>query len=393
MKILQVCPIFPPQPGEFASGVTQVVYNISKELISRGHEVEVYTTNALDLRRKIKSDLLVIDGIKVHYFPYIMHYYTFFLTPSLIPTLKRNLKQFDIVHIHDYRTFQAAIVAHYAKEISIPYVMQAHGSLPHYGAKQTFKRLYDILLGYRLLKNASRVIALTPMEALQYKNIGVNQDRIEIVPNGINLSEFDTLLERGQFKRKFGLSDSQQIILCLGRIHKIKGLDLVVKAFAQLSKNFSEVRLVIAGPDDGYLPALKRLIKELNIGEKVILPGPVYGVGKLEAYVDTDVYVLPSSYEIFGITVLEAMACGTPVITTDTCGIANWVNSHGGYSVPFNEDELRRVLLTLLTDDGLRIRFGQSGKKLVVTKFTWDKIVVLLEKLYRETVAKPVIAI
>lgn len=93
-------------------------------------------------------------------------------------------------------------------------------------------------------------------------------------------------------------------------------------------------------------------------------------------------YVLPSSYEIFGITALEAMACGTPVITTNTCGIADLVNNHGGLTVAFNENELREALFILLTDGRLRKRLGRRGKELVTKQFTWDKIVGQLEKIY-----------
>ncbi|GAI33437.1 unnamed protein product, partial [marine sediment metagenome] len=88
----------------------------------------------------------------------------------------------------------------------------------------------------------------------------------------------------------------------------------------------SDTLLVFVGPDDGYLPALKKLVKELMIEEKVLFTGPLFGKEKLEAYVDADVYVLPSSYEIFGLTVLEACACGTPVVVTEACGLANWVD-------------------------------------------------------------------
>ena len=106
---------------------------------------------------------------------------------------------------------------------------------------------------------------------------------------------------------------------------------------------------------------------------------------------DSDVHVLPAPYEPFGLTVIESWACGTPVVTIDTCGIADWVNSYGGYSIPYDESELRRALLALITDEGLRKRLGQGGQKLVAERFTWDKIAIQIESLYQEIAGKTVI--
>ncbi len=391
MRILQVCPIFPPQPGKFASGVTQVVYHISQQLVSRGHEVDIYAANALDLRRKVESDLLVIDGIKVHYFPYIMHYYTFFLTPSLIPMVRKNLRTFDVVHIHDFRTIQAVIVGHYAKKLNVPYLMQPHGSIPHYGAREGFKKLYDVFQGYSLLKDASKVIALTPMEVEQCQKMGLSVDRITIVPNGVTPALLDRIPVRGAFRQKKGIGAEEKLIMYLGRIHRRKGLDLLIRVFASLP-NSPRSRLVIIGMDDGYLSSITDLVANLGVADRVIISTESPSEeDKLEAYVDSDVHVLPAPYEPFGLTVIESWACGTPVVTINTCGIADWVNSYGGYSVLYDESELRRALLTLITDEDLRKRLGQGGQKLVAERFTWDKIAVQIENLYQEVAGKAVI--
>ncbi|GAJ22860.1 unnamed protein product, partial [marine sediment metagenome] len=170
-----------------------------------------------------------------------------------------------------------------------------------------------------------------------------------------------------------GLGDDQRIILFLGRIHKIKGLDLLAKAFADLPKPLDNIKLVIVGPDDGYLSSLKKLVTDLGINDKVLFTGPLYGQEKLKAYVDADVYVLPSFYEIFGITVLEALACGTPVIVTNRCGIADAINGQAGLVVPYDKEQLQHALLHLLGDDKMRSQFSEKGKSLVREKFNWEK--------------------
>jgi len=222
------------------------------------------------------------------------------------------------------------------------------------------------------------------MEAEQYKGMGVSEDKIEIIPYGIDLSVFDNLPERGEFRRKYDLGSAQRIILYLGRIHQIKGLDLLAQAFTDLSKALSNIKLVIVGPDDGYLPALKKLITDLGINDKVLFTGPLYRQGKLEAYVDADVYVLPSIYEIFSITLLEAFACGTPVIATDRCGIADVINGQAGLVVPYDKEQLQQALLHMLDDHKMRLQFSERGKLLVREKFDWEKIAEQVERVYED---------
>lgn len=384
MDILQVIPYFVPAWNY--GGPVLVAYHLSKELVKKGHGVTVYTTDALKAKNRMREGEEVIDGIKVRRFKNlsntIAYDHNIFFSPGLLLEVKKRLKSFDIIHMHEYRTIQNIIVHRYAMKYGIPYVLQAHGSVPRVMAKKRLKQLYDNLWGYKLLRDALRVIALTETEAEQYKSMGISEDKIEIIPNGVDLSELDNLPERGEFRRKYGLGSEQKIILYLGRIHKIKGLDLLVKAFADLPKPLNDIKLVIVGPDGGYLSSLKKLIADLGINDKVLFTGPLYGLEKLKAYVDADVYVLPSFYEIFGITVLEALACGTPVIVTNRCGIADAINGQAGLVVPYDKEQLQHALLHLLGDDQMRQEFSEKGKSLVREKLNWEKIAEQVEHIY-----------
>ncbi len=121
----------------------------------------------------------------------------------------------------------------------------------------------------------------------------------------------------------------------------------------------------------------------MEISDRVLFTGPLYGQEKLQAYVDASVYVLPSSYEIFGITILEALACGTPVVVTDRCGIADIINQQAGLVVPYDTDRLRHALLQMLNDDKMRQQLGQRGKLLVREQFNWEKIAEQFEHMYQ----------
>jgi glycosyltransferase involved in cell wall biosynthesis len=392
MKILQVIPyFFVHWAGGKEGKPVETVYGLSKALVKRGHEVTVYTTEAFNKKRQSEcrsEPFYAKEGIKVREFKSLgsrlgtIHH--IIISPAMISTIAKEMHKFDVVHLHEYRTFQNIVAHHYTQKYAVPYVLQAHGSLVTFFQKGMLKRIFDRLWGYRILKDASKVIAVTKMEAEQYKSMGVGRDKIEVVPNGIDLSEFDDLPQEGEFRRKYSLGSHQRIILYLGRINRIKGLDLLVKAFATLPKKLDDAKLVIVGPDDGYLLPLKKLITDLEMGDKVLFTGPLYGREKLQAYVDADVYVLPSSYEIFSITVLEACACGTPVIVTDQCGIADVIDNQAGLAVPHDERQLQGALQHILSDDKMRQKFGEHGRSLVREKFSWEKIAEQVENIYRD---------
>ncbi len=385
MKILQVTPTF--IPSRF--GGVSLFYNLSRNLVKRGHEVVVYTTDIRDRYSRL-SDIQGgrdIDGIKVYYFRNISNSlatrYRLAVPKGMYGAVREQINNFDIIHLHNVRAFQNIIVHRYARKYNIPYVLQARGSLITFFYKGWQKKIFDVIWGHRILKDAAKLVALTPIEAEQYRSMGISEDKIEIIPNGIELSEFENLPERGKFRRKYGLSDDQRIILYLGRIHKIKGLDLLVRAFAELSQPLNSFKLVIAGPDDGYLPSLKKLIADLEISNEVLFTGHLYGEDKVAAYVDADVFVLPSTYEIFGNVVLEACACGTPVIVTDRCGIADAVGGQAGLVVLYDKDQLRDALFHMLNDDKMRLQFGEKGKLLVRENFNWEKIAKQMEGVYQ----------
>lgn len=379
MKILELFDFFSIPYG---GGSVDSLYRLSQTLVRRGHEVTIYTSDFKLDQEYIAS----LQGVKVFPFHSWLNVLRMPLAPGLVTEVKKKLKEFDIVHLHQYRSFQNIVIHHYAEQYNIPYVLQAHGSLTTFFQKGWLKRAFDAIWGYRILSGASKLIALTEAEAGQYRSMGVSEAKIEIIPHGIALAEFADLPPKGTFRKKYGLSDSEEIILYLGRIHQIKGIDILVRAFAELSRDGRSTRLVIVGPDDGYLPALKKLITDLKITAKVLLTGTLYGQEKFSAYVDADVYVLPSVYEIFGITALEACACGAPVIVTDRCGIADIIAGEAGLAIPYDKEQLKNNLLKILNDEKLRLQFSEKGKLLVREKLNWEKIIDRVEGIYQSII-------
>lgn len=351
-----------------------------------GHEVTVYSLgDGRDAMAKVeKNRPVIVDGMMVYYFRNLSSRLARnnLYSPYLLPLVtKRNLERFDVIHIHTFRSTLAIPIWYYAKKYGIPYVLQAHGSVATWFQKGMLKRIFDAIWGRRILRDAAKLIALTQTEAEQCKSMGVSEGKIEIVPNGIDLCEFENLPERGEFRRKYGLDSDQKVVLYLGRIHKSKGLDVLVKAFARLSEDFNQAKLVIIGPDEGYVPVLKELINELSIEERVLFTGPLYGEEKIKAYVDADVFVTPSFYG-FPVTFLEACACGLPIITTEVGHKLDWLDGQAGLVVPYDKDALGKAIFDILSDEKMRREFGEKGKLLVHEQFNWQRIAEQVQKLY-----------
>jgi len=137
LKILFVIPYF--YPAEFFGGPVKVAFDLCRELVKRDHEVVVYTSDAKNLNSRIDTMHNQIDGIHVHYFRnmsmFLVRQSKLFVTPSLSKTMASELKSFDVVHVHEYTTFQNIVVHKFAEKYGIPYVLQAHGSLPHIGRR------------------------------------------------------------------------------------------------------------------------------------------------------------------------------------------------------------------------------------------------------------------
>lgn len=391
MKILQVSNFF--KPSWETGGVTRICYDLSKNLVNFGHKVTVYTTDGYDSRLDTPvNNPICVDGIRIYYFYNIFRVLVKkmkFPIPYYAPfVIRKELINYDVIHIHEYRTLLAFFVSYYAKKYDIPYIVQAHGSVLPIIQKQGFKKIFDFTFGNNILNDAAKVIALTKNEAKQYLQMGVDKSKICIVPNGLDLKEFEELPHKGAFKRKYLISNNERIILYLGRIDKIKGIDLLIGAFSDLINELDDIRLVIVGPESNYLPTLTKQITDLGINDKILFTGPLYGRDKIEAYIDADVYVLPSRYETFPSTVLEACVCGTPVIITDRCGISDVIEAYKlGCVVGFDKEMLKCALFKFLSMDFKNTCFCNCAQ-IVKDIFGWSTVLMKVENLYKSVMKK-----
>ncbi len=384
MKILQVTSFF--KPSWEAGGIAKISYDISRRLVQRGHEITVYTTDGFKSRVNVQKNRQVfLEDMNVFYFSNMSLFLASrnLCTPFMAPLIARkHMEEFDIIHVHTFRTLLATIIGHYANKYGIPYVMQAHGSVLPFFQKQRLKKVFDFLFGYSIIRGASKVIALTETEAQQYKSMDVPKEKIEVIPNGIDLSEYDHLPPEGAFRKKFSINEDERIILYVGRIHESKGLDLLAHGFKIVSKDLNNVRLVVVGPDDGYAATFSALLSDLGVNEKVLLTGFVDKEDKLAALVDSNVFVTPR-YRGFPVVFLEACLTGCPIVTASN--ELEWVHDNVGYITDNSPIALAKAISNVLQDGSIMERFRDNCRG-TIKNFDISTTTGRLETVYKSVV-------
>jgi glycosyltransferase involved in cell wall biosynthesis len=392
MRILQVTNFF--KPSWEAGGPVRSVYEISKRLIENGHDVTVYTTDGFKYRLNVrKNEPVLVDGIKTYYFRNISSHLSKTMNlpiPYYAPLiLNKEIKNFEIIHINEYRSLLTVFVHYYAKKYKIPYILQPRGSIPLW-SKSKQKKVFDLFIGQTIVRDANKIVASSKIESNQYIEVfpDLNTDKVIHIPNGIDLDTYSHLPKKGEFKKKYSIDSSKKVILFLSRIHERKGADILTEAFYQLKNDFQNVKLVFAGPDDGYLSTLRSIVKKYNLEDDVVFTGSLQGTDKLEAYVDADVFVLPSKdkYESFGNVIVEACASGIPIVITDNCGASEWIGSNCGCVVEADARILKDSILSLLTNEDTSKILGENGRRSVLGNLSYDQIIKIYENLYKNLV-------
>ena len=249
-------------------------------------------------------------------------------------------------------------------------------------------RLDGVDLSPRMLAKAA-AIHYTAEEEMRLATPFVRGAPGIVVPNGLDLSDYARLPPRGSFRRHHPAIGERPIVLFFGRLNFKKGLDILTAAFGRLGLRANEARLVIAGPDGGYRAATEAFVDEAGIRDRTVFTGLLQGEYKLAALADADLFVLPSYSENFGIAVIEAMACGLPVVISDKVNIWREIVADGaGLATPLEADAVAGAMARLLADPGLRRTMGEAGRRSVARRYAWDHVAEALEAAYRAIVER-----
>ncbi len=362
MKILFATPFF--YPDLRYGGSATAAYNVLKELSRRGHDITVLTTVVGDMATP-PTVIREVDGIKVHYLK--GYFEGAFLSQYLLRSLLEQPRP-DLVHVNNYRNFPSDIVSLWAHKRSIPTVVSANGCIYAYRYMPSFPRTKRLL--YRLhdtfvstpIRKTTIALAVSYAEAKHYEEFGVPSERIRIVPNGIDLERFSPRASMSPLTSESGPgSDS---IGYVGRLDPIKGLLTLLKAFETVSLKTPGCKLTLVGPDFGMRRTLMSVVDRRRLSGVTFL-GPVSYDRLPDIYRALDVVVTPSLFEIFGMSSLEAMACGKPVVSTRVGGMSDLIQEgYNGYLVESEDDEAlaSRVNYLLQHKDSAR-RLGENARK------------------------------
>jgi glycosyltransferase involved in cell wall biosynthesis len=399
LRVLHVAPYY--AEAWAYGGIPRVVSGLAAGLARRGHEVTVATTDACDRDSRLPRAAASGrhrsgfhpngTGVDVRVFRNLSnrlaHDSQLFLPVGLRRFLATEAGRFVVAHRHAYRNLPVAFAAAACARAGVPFVLTPNGTVPRIEARRLAKAIWDFALGRAPLERAARLLAVTESERAQLVAGGGRADRVEVVPNPLDLGELEPPPARGAFRARLGLRD-QRIVLYLGRLSPRKRLDLLAQAFATLGGE--DLRLVIAGSEMGAGSFTRFAVRRAGVEARTLFPGLLEGRARFEALADADVVAYATEAEIFGLVPLEALLCGTPVVVADDSGCGELIGSTGGGEVVRAGDAgaLAAGLRSILAEpEAWRARAREAAAR-VRARFGADVVAEELEAVYRRVIAE-----
>ncbi len=375
ISLLEVVPYY--EPAWAFGGPPKVMTEEAKELRRRGHHVTVFTTDAYQADARLPAGIVDLDGVSVHRFPNLSPRMAFERYRFQPRGMRRALRtvQADVIHLSEMRHELAILTWRAARRREIPLVVSAHGTLPRRGGwKGALRTQYDRLFVTPMVEGAAALIAQTHHEAALYSAAGADPDRVHLVPLALDPPPEPT----GPID--LGVPDGARVVLFLGRIHALKGVQRLISAFARVAPRHPDVWLVVAGRDDsGGQAAAQALATELGIAHRVSFPGPIYGDRRFDAYRRADLFAItPTHYEETSLASLEAASVGTPLLLSVQAE-APFLDEYGAGRTLGATDDPAEALLDMLQDDLLAL--GTAAEKMIRERHCWEKVGDAIERI------------
>lgn len=392
MKILMLSWEYPPR---VVGGIARVVHDLSHKLVNEGHEVTVVTYrdgNVPYYEDDDGVDVYRVDNFMIssnNFIDWVMQ-----LNFNMIAKVGEIISEkgnFDVIHAHDWLTAYAGKTLKYAYNtplVSTIHATEAGRNSGIHGDMQRYINDTEWMLTY---ESSEVIVNSNYMKNELQRLFGLPYEKINVIPNGVNLNLFNDVQKDYDFRRRFAM-DNEKIILFIGRLVYEKGIQTLVSAMPKILANYHDSKLIIAGKG-GMLDELKAQVNSLGLGNKVYFTGHLASKDVQKMYKCADVSVFPSTYEPFGIVALEAMLSGTPVVVSDIGGLNEIVDHgiNGMKSYAGNANSLADSILSLLFDPKLCDTVTQNAKAKVKAEYNWTKIAdnthLAYEKAICETMA------
>lgn len=376
MRILHVVPSY--LPAVRYGGPIYSVHALAKATARRGHETHVFTTNVdgAGVSPVPTGRPVDLDGVRVTYFPCGVGR-RLYRSPAMARGLADNIRRFDVVHLHSVFLWPTLAAARAARKAGVPYVLAPRGMLVGDLIRRKsrwFKSAWISLFERDNIAAAAAAHVTSEVEKMEIVALGLCTKRFVVIPNGVDLP--------GATPEEIGLVPAgHPFVLSLGRINWKKGLDRLIQAMVHVPG----ADLVIVGNDEeGYRSRLEEIASGLGLAPRVRFVGPVHGEEKWALMRSAAVFALPSYSENFGNAVLEAMACGVPVVVTPEVGLAAEVAASGaGLVVDGAPERLGPAIAELLGNPRRRSAMGVAGREIAVEKFSWGGVAAQMEAVYR----------
>jgi len=368
------------------------ILGMCRGLAHRGHQVTLLTTNT-DGSGVINVPLgTPVDQEGVETYFYQAQLRNMFSLP-MATALKRMVPLSDIVLIHSLYQFTSTIAAHYCRKNKVPYVLRPHGTLDPflvYRRRWLLKWAYIKLFEVRNFRGAAAVQYSSAMEEGMTQRFVSGPMRSIVIPEGISLEKFTNIPIRGSFRTRYPETVGKTLILFLGRFDQKKGIELLVASFNELALRRTDVHLLlVGGGDSDYINKIMGMLRDRGIAHRSTYTGMVSEQEKIRALTDADIFVLPSHGENFGIAVVEAMACGIPVIISDQVGIWQEVaEAEAGIVTRCDSAEIILAMEELVGNPFRMRRLGENGKKLVAMQFTQGRMAERMEKAFNRLIVE-----
>jgi len=372
--------------GFMSGGVGQVAVGISKAQNLLGHNSMIWSldsssvvqesakTNGLNLK-----DIQFFHGLAPRRIGY---------SPSMEKKAltEKGSSAFHVLHQHSLWLAISRVTNRWRDTFSRPTIVAPHGTLEEYALARSRWKKKLALWGYEMenLKHATCLHATSTGEVQSFRNFGL-KNPIAVIPNGISGKCLNKKGNAASFRSRFSIPSDKRVLLFLSRINPKKGLPILFKAIEQLNRELEEWILVIAGFEDvsGYQAELERLGERLKISKKIIFTGPLFGQDKDDVFAASDVLILPTHSEGFGIVVIDALAAGVPVLTTHGAPWEELISHDCGWWVEANEQGIYNALQDAVNRSKQElIEMGTRGRLLVEKKYTWIQVTKMTIELY-----------
>jgi glycosyltransferase involved in cell wall biosynthesis len=382
LRILFAAPTW--WPSHAFGGPVVAARELVRRLVARGHGVDVLTTTIVDLheRPSARSSSRRVDGAEVHYLGTPIRYRWMGITPTLPVALERVPRP-DVVHVFGFRDPVTTLTAVWSRARGVPYVFEPLGMLRPRLRKVRLKRALDATLYRGVARGADAVVVASELERADALACGVEPERIHVRGNGFPAPTAGTAAN-GALREELGIPDGAPLVLYVGRVAAGKGIEHLLAAAAEIP----DAHVVFVGPDDRHgVAGMLRAAAAAGATAGRIHSLPATSEPPLDLYRQSDVFVLPSAGESFGMVAAEAAAAGTPVIVSDRCGVASFFADGEALVVPYDRRAVVDAVKRVLGDEALRNRLAQGGVA-AAQRMSWDEVTARQEAIYRAVASR-----